>query len=332
MNKTIYKETIVSTEETFSAAPSADMHLSNTLSPVDATEKLEEKWEKAGIGNAFIFGKVMSTNADLLLELLQLSLPEMEIEGISTANSEASIKTSIDAHGVRLDIIVRDYTGRSYNVEMQLRNERNIPKRMRYYGGSLDQTNLKPGEGYNKLKDTVILFITPFDPFDRRRYRYTFRNICLEEKKRLELGDGTTKVILNAAGETGDISPALKDFLNLVMGIYLPGGSSYADRVQKQVQIAKRNSTWRREYMNWEMTLAVERDKGMDIGEIRHLIRQIMSKSSLGQSEKQISEDLLEDYSHVHEICSIIASFGNTSPKPEDVLVKYLKEQSEKSK
>ena len=35
----------------------------------------EERWNSAGIGNAFIFGKVMSANPDLLLELLQISLP-----------------------------------------------------------------------------------------------------------------------------------------------------------------------------------------------------------------------------------------------------------------
>ena len=39
----------------------------------------EERWNSAGIGNAFIFGKVMSANPYLLLELLQISLPEMEI-------------------------------------------------------------------------------------------------------------------------------------------------------------------------------------------------------------------------------------------------------------
>lgn len=336
MNKTIYKETIVSTEEILTAASSTDMYLTNTLSSEIAMESLEEKWEKAGIGNAFIFGKVMSTNTDLLLELLQLSLPEMEIEGISTADSEASIKTSIDAHGVRLDIIVRDYSGRSYNIEMQLRNEKNIPQRMRYYSGSLDQVSLKPGESYSKLKDTVILFITPFDPFDRMRYRYTFRNICLEEEERLELGDGTTKVILNAAGKNGEIPPALTDFLNLVIGIYMPGSSSYADRVQKQVQIAKHNSTWRSEYMNWEMTLAVERDKGkaegFKEGETLRDIRLIMDKSALGQSEEKISIDILTDISYVHEICSIISSFGNTPPKPEDVLEKYLKKQRTKNK
>ena len=98
--------------------------------------------KKAGIGNAFIFGKVMSTNTDLLLELLQLSLPELEIREISDAVQEVYLKTSIDAHGVRLDISVRDSRNRIFDVEMQLRDEKNIPRRIRYYTGTLDQTNL----------------------------------------------------------------------------------------------------------------------------------------------------------------------------------------------
>ena len=46
------------------------------------------------------------------------------------------------------------------------------------------------------------------------------------------------------------------------MGIRPSADDSYAGRVQKQVEAAKRSSALRREYMNWEMTLLVERDKG----------------------------------------------------------------------
>ena len=224
MNKAIYMETILNAEEiAASVTASASDH---PLSPSATPQTLEEKWEKAGIGNAFIFGKVMSTNTDLLLELLQLSLPELEIREISDAVQEVYLKTSIDAHGVRLDISVRDSRNRIFDVEMQLRDEKNIPRRIRYYTGTLDQTNLNTGVNYNQLKDTIIIFITPFDPFDRSRYRYTFRNICLEEKVNpLELGDGTTKVILNAKGSVGKISPSLKGFLDLVLGPALVPGT-----------------------------------------------------------------------------------------------------------
>jgi len=313
MNKAIYMETFLNAEE---IAASASMSASN-LSPSQSItpQTLEEKWENAGIGNAFIFGKVMSTNTDLLLELLQLSLPELEIREISDAVQEVYLKTSIDAHGVRLDISVRDSRNRIFDVEMQLRDEENIPRRIRYYTGTLDQTNLKSGENYNQLKDTIIIFITPFDPFGRSRYRYTFRNICLEEKEDpLELGDGTTKVILNAKGSVGEISPSLKGFLDLVLGLQPPSDSSgsYADRVQKQVDIAKRNSVWRREYMNWEMTLSIERDKGRNEGKLLTLIQLILAKLSKGKSEDIIADEIERDVTFVH----LIASLSKNIDKP----------------
>ena len=159
-------------------------------------------------------------------------------------------------------------------IEMQLQDEKNIPKRMRYYSSTLDQTILKPGEDYSKLGDTVVMFITPFDPFGLGNYRYTFRNICIENHE-LELSDGSSKIVLNATGNIGTISPSLKGFLDLVMGTNKnkdpedneeKQGTTYADRVQEKVRIAKLSSVLRREFMNWEMTLLVERNKGHDEG------------------------------------------------------------------
>ena len=125
------------------------------------------------------------------------------------------------------------------------------------------------GKNYNSLGDVVILFITPFDPFDAHGYyKYTFRNTCQEDKE-LVLDDGVTKVVLNAAGHKGEITSELKEFLQLVAGNVDPthyAEGSFADRVQKQVHIARRNAKWRKEYMDWEMTLRNEREKGREEG------------------------------------------------------------------
>ena len=336
----------------------------------DRLETAEEKWEKAGIGNAFIFGKVMSENPDLLLELLQLSLPEFEIRELADPSNEVTIKASYDSKGVRLDIRVRDISGRIFNVEMQLRDEKNIPHRMRYYSSTLDTTILKPGQDYSQLSDTVVLFITTFDPFKKNLYRYTFRNVCLEDRK-LELGDGTSKIILNASGcvskkegkreytdstesvkkeksnkeksneemsdkETnGGISDDLKGFLELVMGTKPPeGADTFAGRVQKSVEAAKRSSALRREFMNWEMTLIVERNKGKaegreegraegkiegrDEGELLKLIKQILKKMSKGQNVEKIADDLMEELSLIEIICGIVSE--SDSSDPEEIL------------
>jgi predicted transposase/invertase (TIGR01784 family) len=200
---------------------------------------------------------------------LQYSLPEFHIQQIENPEKEADVKLSIDAHGVRLDVITTDDQGRRIDVEMQMRDEKNIPRRMRYYEGSIDQTTLEKGQNYNRLGDVVILFITPFDPFDAHGYyKYTFRNTCQEDKE-LVLDDGVTKVVLNAAGHKGEVTPELKEFLQLVAGNVDPTSyaeGSFADRVQRQVHIARRNARWRKEYMDWEMTLRNEREKGREEG------------------------------------------------------------------
>ena len=202
-------------------------------------ENAYEEWSTAGIGNTFLFGKVMTSNPNLLLELLQYSLPEFHIQQIENPEKEADVKLSMDAHGVRLDVITTDDQGRRIDVEMQMRDEKNIPRRMRYYEGSIDQATLEKGQNYNRLGDVVVL------------------------------DDGVTKVLLNAAGHKGDIKSELKEFLQLVAGNvdsthYAEG--SFADRVQRQVHIARRNARWRKEYMDWEMTLRNEREKGREEG------------------------------------------------------------------
>ena len=239
-------------------------------------ENAYEEWSTAGIGNTFLFGKVMTSNPNLLLELLQYSLPEFHIKQIENPEKEADVKLSIDAHGVRLDVITTDDQGRRIDVEMQMRDEKNIPRRMRYYEGSIDQTTLEKGQNYNSLGDVVILFITPFDPFDvHGYYKYTFRNTCQEDKE-LVLDDGVTKVILNAAGHKGEITSELKEFLQLVAGNVDPTcypEGSFADRVQRQVHIARRNARWRKEYMDWEMTLRNEREKGREEGRMEERVK-----------------------------------------------------------
>lgn len=81
------------------------------------------------------------------------------------------------------------------------------------------------------------------------------------------LEDGVTKVVLNAKGQKGEIPEELKEFLQLVAGKpdsvnYQEG--SFASRVQRQVIRARHNSEWRRDYVDWEMTLRNEREKGRE--------------------------------------------------------------------
>ena len=98
----------------------------------------------------------MNSRPDLLLELLQYSLPEMQICSIHDARKEDDIRLSIDAHGVRLDVSARDNTGRTIDVEMQMKDEKNIPRRMRYYSGAIEQTILEKSMDYSSTTSIDI--------------------------------------------------------------------------------------------------------------------------------------------------------------------------------
>ena len=117
----------------------------------------------------------------------------------------------------------------------------------------------------------------------------------------------------------GGISDDLRGFLELVMGTKPPeGADTFAGRVQKSVETAKRSSALRREFMNWEMTLTVEKNKGRDEGELLKLIKQILKKISKGQNVEKIADDLMEELSLIEIICGIISE--SDSSDPEEIL------------
>ncbi|MEG0565700.1 MAG: Rpn family recombination-promoting nuclease/putative transposase, partial [Hungatella sp.] len=119
--------------------------------------------------------------------------------------------------GVRLDVIIEDDQGLLYNIEVQVRDTKNLPKRTRFYQSLIDFPLLEKGEAdYNCLNNTYIIMIMPFDLFGQGKYCYTFENVCLEDGH-IRLGDGAIKIFLNTEGTNPDeVSKTLVDFLHYV--------------------------------------------------------------------------------------------------------------------
>ena len=59
-----------------------------------------------------------------------------------------------------LDCVVKDGEGRMFNVEIQQDNEGANPKRARYHLGMMDSNTLAPGEPFDKLPETYVIFVT----------------------------------------------------------------------------------------------------------------------------------------------------------------------------
>ena len=62
-----------------------------------------------------------------------------------------------------LDCVAKDDANRQYNVEIQQDSEGASPKRARYHSGLLDMNTLDPGQDYEELPDSYVIFITKDD-------------------------------------------------------------------------------------------------------------------------------------------------------------------------
>ena len=136
-------------------------------------------FDKIGITDDVMFCTVLSNSEDCR-EFLQRILG-IEIEEIVVVGTQVSMKSNFHAKGVRLDVYAKDKKGNAYDIEMQTTDYATpdeLPKRTRYYQAMMDMDVLNKGELYTKLRRTYIIFICTFDPFDRGRSLYTFRETC----------------------------------------------------------------------------------------------------------------------------------------------------------
>ena len=156
--------------------------------------KDEQLWENLAISNDFIFSKVMR-DKELCRETLEVFL-DKKVGEINYIDEQKTIDLRHDSKSIRLDVYVED-EGRIYDVEMQVVNKKDLAKRSRYYQSMIDLDAIEKGKLYDKLKDNIVIFICKFDPFGKSLPRYSFENICIENKE-LYLEDGTSKVFFNA--------------------------------------------------------------------------------------------------------------------------------------
>ena len=62
-----------------------------------------------------------------------------------------------------LECVARDDDGRQMNVEIQQENEGASPKRARYHSGLMDMNTLNPGQDFDELPESYVIFITRDD-------------------------------------------------------------------------------------------------------------------------------------------------------------------------
>ena len=153
-----------------------------------------KRFEELEIYDSFMFGKVMQ-NEKLCKRFLECVL-EMQIAKIVFIQWEYQEGISSNYRNIRLDIRVEDTKGTVHDIEMQVEDHKDLPRRSRYYQGVLDACILSPSvRNYNELKDVYVIFICRFDPFREGLKKYTFEATC-NEKPSLYLKDGAKRIFV----------------------------------------------------------------------------------------------------------------------------------------
>lgn len=222
-----------------------------------------KKLNELTIKNNFMFGAVMCDEEnckDFLEMVLRIPIERVEV------SKEKSILYHPEYKGVRMDVYAKDEKHTHYDIEMQALKPSAIEKRSRYYRSQMDVELLYSGEEYDKLPNTYVIFVCDFDPFDGKKYCYTFENMCLEDTN-LKLKDGCQTIFLSTYGENEDeVSPELVSFLKFVKAGNQESDQDFQDpyvcRLQNSVRHVKENREMEERYMLFQELLNDERAEG----------------------------------------------------------------------
>ena len=213
-----------------------------------------EKWNSLTLANNFIFCKVLEENPDVCKELLEMLL-DIKIDRIEQPKSEQTFKTDFDSRGIRLDVYVKDGTGRCFDIEIQTSNYMRLEKRARYYQGLMDVDSIQSGQEYSALKDSYVIFLCLGDAFGHRLPVYTFRYRA-EEDKNILMNDGTVNIFFNATMYDKMQSENMRSFFKYLCG--KNSDDNFTDRLSALVERVKMNAQWRHRYMTIEQEIKLQ--------------------------------------------------------------------------
>jgi hypothetical protein len=206
---------------------------------MNTNEKIKQTtWKKLPLSDNLIFCDVMERNPDVCKELLEMLL-NIEIDRIEKPAAEKSIQTDPESKSVRMDVYVKDGTGRTFDVD------------------------------YNQLNDSFVIFLCLHDPFGKNLPIYSFKNVCAE-KSDLELRDGTKIIFFNA--EKSDTMPGreLRNFFNFLKSHTDPDeDSAFVQKLKNLVDESNEKEDVRKRKMTLEYEIneaAQERAKQLAVG------------------------------------------------------------------
>ncbi len=192
---------------------------------------------------------------------------EEQVGELEDVQPQREFRYTVDGKPVRLDIYARDRK-RIYDAEIQNRNHQaveklELPKRSRFYQSTMDTDHLSRGKSYRELPEGKVLFLCTFDPFGLGYAKYSFENLCKEDRE-LCLEDGTEKIFYNCVCDPEKVPENLKELYDYIRDGKV--GGDLTRRMNEAVLRARENEEWRSEYMKELLHDDDVREEGREAG------------------------------------------------------------------
>ena len=129
--------------------------------------ELEARYEryKGVIKNFTLMSDIFMRNVfkqrECLEYVLQIILEKQDLRVIDQVVQKDY--KNLQGRSAIMDCVARDSEGKQFDVEIQQDNEGASPKRARYHGGLMDMNTLNPGQDFDELPESYVIFITRDD-------------------------------------------------------------------------------------------------------------------------------------------------------------------------
>lgn len=138
-----------------------------------------------------------------LIQFVLRIIMKMDHLVVRSARTQKPLK-NIQGRSITLDVDAVDENGTRYDIEVQQENAGAKPKRARCYSSMIDSASLLPGDDFEKLPETYVIFITSKDYWKLGLPIYTI-NRYIEEANMTPFEDKAHIIYVN--GDYDDDSP-----------------------------------------------------------------------------------------------------------------------------
>ena len=279
--------------------------------------------EELSLLDDFLLGSVLSypvIGPKVCKKMISIIL-QREIKELHIVPQKSYFGADTDKHGIRLDVYAEETQENDmemvYDIEADKRGKEelrvSLPKRTRFYHAKIDADSLASGEDYSKLKNVTVIFISPYDPFQRNRMVYTIKNGCVEEPD-LDYNDGMKTLFLYTKGTEGNPPEELQRLLHYLEDSREENAKD-ADlmSIHRMVQTVKQDKEVSLEYMKILERERMIREEGIKEGKRdgyasgkAELIRIIRKKKEKGISSTETAGFLEMKEEEIRKIFSLL--------------------------